>query len=106
MIETIVFLFLSAITLGSAILVVTLRNIFHSALWLIVTLAGVAGLYAFLGADFLFAVQILLYGGGVMVVLLFVVLLSGRPSDWAGNQFNTQTLSSILAGPVVIIASC
>lgn len=102
MIEKIVFFFLAGLTLGSAILVITLRNIFHSALWLVACLSGVAALYAMLGADFLFAVQILLYAGGVMVVLLFVVLLSGRPSDWTGLPYNHQWLSALLAGSIVV----
>jgi NADH-quinone oxidoreductase subunit J len=101
MIEAIVFLTLAAATLGSGILVVTLKNIFHAALWLVVCLSGVAALYALLGADFLFAVQILLYAGGVMVVLLFVVLLSGTPADWKGRPLNHQSLSAILAGGVL-----
>src|SRR5579862_1774444 len=98
MIEKIVFFALAAVTLGSSILVVTLKNIFHAALWLVVSLSGIAAFYALLGADFLFAVQILLYAGGVMVVLLFVVLLSGQPSDWTGRPLNHQWLSALLAG--------
>jgi NADH-quinone oxidoreductase subunit J len=101
MIETIAFFVLATVTLGSAFLVVTLKNIFHAALWLVVSLSGVAALYALLGADFLFVVQLLLYGGGVMVVLLFVVLLSGQPADWVGRPLNHQWLSALLAGGVL-----
>ena len=101
MIEAIAFFVLAALTLGSAILVVTLKNIFHAALWLAVCLSGVGALYALLGADFLFVVQILLYAGGVMVVLLFVILLSGKPSDWTGRPLNYQWLSALLAGGVI-----
>ena len=101
MIEKIAFFALAALTLGSGVLVVTLKNIFHAALWLVVCLGGVAAFYAMLGADFLFVVQILLYAGGVVVVLLFVVLLSGKPSDWMGRSLNHQWLSAILAGGVL-----
>jgi NADH:ubiquinone oxidoreductase subunit 6 (subunit J) len=49
-----------------------------------------------LAADFLFAVQLLVYAGGIMVVLLFVVLLSGKASDWAGRQVNDKALGAAL----------
>jgi NADH-quinone oxidoreductase subunit J len=90
MIEKFFFCFLSALVLIPAVLVVTTKNVFHSALWLIVSLVGVAGVFAMLAADFLFAVQLLVYVGGIMVLLLFVILLSGRPSDWEGKQINEK----------------
>jgi NADH-quinone oxidoreductase subunit J len=99
MIETIIFAFLALLVLVPAVLVVSVKNVFHSALWLIVSLLGVAGVYAMLAADFLFAVQLLVYVGGVMVLLLFVVLLSGKPSDWTGRQVNEKTwLAALFAG--------
>ena len=88
--ETAIFYLLSVIVMGPALLVVTVKNVFHSALWLILSLVGVAGLYAMMAADFLFAVQLMVYAGGIMVLLLFVVLLSGKPSDWEGKQINEQ----------------
>ena len=90
MIQTAIFFFLAALVIIPAILVVSVKNVFHSALWLVTSLAGVAGVYAMLAADFLFAVQLLVYVGGIMVVLLFVILLSGKPSDWAGKQVNEK----------------
>ena len=102
MIEAIIFGFLAFVILIPALLVVTVKNIFHSALWLIVSLSGVAGLYAMMAADFLFAVQLLVYVGGVMVLLLFVVLLSGKPSDWTGRQTNEKSwLAALFAGFLV-----
>lgn len=100
MIETVLFYFLSGFTILSAVLVVTLRNVFYSALWLVACLSGVASIYALLGADFLFAVQLLLYAGGIVVLMIFVVLLSGKPEDWTGKQVNEQWL-----GAMVICAS-
>jgi len=90
MIQATIFYFLAAMILIPALLVVGLKNVFHSALWLVMSLFGVAGIYAMLAADFLFAVQIIVYAGGIMVILLFVVLLSGRPSDWAQRQVNEK----------------
>jgi len=96
MIEAIIFVLLAALTLVPALLVVTAKNVFHSALWLVLSLTGVAGLYAMLAADFLFAVQLLVYVGGIMVLLLFVVLLSGKPSDWAARQVNEKSWAAAI----------
>ena len=94
MMEKIVFGLLAGTAVLSALLVVTMKNVFHAALLLIVALLGVGGLYAMLAADFLFAVQLLVYAGGVMVILLFVVLLSGKPSDWSVPQMNEKALGA------------
>jgi NADH-quinone oxidoreductase subunit J len=75
MIELVTFIILSVVTLVSAILVITRRNAVHSAIWLIVTLFAVGGIYLLQHAEFLFAVQIILYVGGIMVLFLFVVML-------------------------------
>ena len=75
MVEIATFITLSVITLASAILVITRRNAVHSVIWLIVTLAAVGGIYLMQHAEFLFAVQIILYVGGIMVLFLFVVML-------------------------------
>ena len=75
MIELITFITLSTVTLVSAILVITRRNAVHSAIWLIVTLFSVGGIFLLQHAEFLFAVQIILYVGGIMVLFLFVVML-------------------------------
>jgi len=88
--QTFFFCFLSALVIVPALLVVLSKNVFHSALWLITSLVGVAGVYAMLAADFLFAVQLMVYVGGIMVLLIFVVFLSGKPSDWQGKQINEK----------------
>jgi NADH-quinone oxidoreductase subunit J len=75
MLELITFIVLSTATLGSAIMVITRRNAVHSAIWLIVTLFSVGGIFLLQHAEFLFAVQIILYVGGIMVLFLFVVML-------------------------------
>lgn len=67
------------LTIGSALAVVTFRNIVHAAFALMVTLFGVAGLYVFLQADFLAATQVIVYVGGILVLILFgVMMTSGR----------------------------
>lgn len=93
--ERFAFYCLAAVTLGSALAVVTLRNVLHSALFLGLCLAGVAGLFASLGADFLFASQILIYVSGVAVLVLFVVLLAGRHSELHLRQTNRNWLPAL-----------
>lgn len=104
MIEQIVFYSLSAVTLLSALMVVTLRNTVHSALFLGLTLSGVAGLFAALGSDFLFAGQLMIYVGGIAVLIMFVVMLLGRASDLHMRQTNNQWMAALLIG-VITLAS-
>jgi len=75
MLELITFILLSALALASAVLVITRRNAVHSAIWLTVTLFAVSGIYLLQHAEFLFAVQVILYVGGIMVLFLFVIML-------------------------------
>ena len=63
-------------TRASALVVVTVRNIVHAAFSLMVTLFGVAGLYVFLQADFLAATQVIVYVGGILVLILFGVMMT------------------------------
>jgi NADH:ubiquinone oxidoreductase subunit 6 (subunit J) len=95
MIEQIVFYSLAALVLLAALGVVTLKNTVHSSLMLGLSLAGVAGLYAALGADFLFAAQIMVYVSGVAVLVIFVVMLLGRASDLHLRQVNEYWLVAL-----------
>jgi NADH-quinone oxidoreductase subunit J len=74
----IIFLILSAITLGAAVAVVTSRNLFHSALFMVLSFVGVAGLYILLEAGFLAAVQILVYVGAISILIIFAIMLTRR----------------------------
>jgi len=86
-----IFFYLFAImVLVGAILTITRRNAVHSALFLIVSLMGVAGLYLLQQAEFLFAVQIVLYIGGIMVLFLFVIMLVNLDQAAKEKQFNGQ----------------
>lgn len=77
--KTLIFYGFALVTIGSALAVVTFRNIVHAAFALMVTLFGVAGLYVFLQADFLAATQVIVYVGGILVLILFgVMMTSGR----------------------------
>jgi len=80
------------VTLGSAVLVVTLRNLFHCALALILCLLGVAATYLYLKAEFLAMIQILLYIGAIMTLLIFAIMLTNRLADQSVSQTNRQSL--------------
>ncbi|HVQ29093.1 MAG TPA: NADH-quinone oxidoreductase subunit J [Vicinamibacteria bacterium] len=77
----VVFWVLAAITVGSAAVVVLARSLIYSAFALLFTFVGVAGLYLLLGADFLATTQILVYVGGILVLLLFGVMLTHKLYD-------------------------
>lgn len=80
-ISTAVFYLIALITVGSAVMVAFSRNIIYSAFALLGTFAGVAGLYVFLGADFVAAVQLLIYVGGILILIIFAVMLTHRITD-------------------------
>jgi NADH-quinone oxidoreductase subunit J len=90
MVNTIFFYIFALLTLGGAVLTITRRNAVHSALWLVVSLLGVAGLYLLQKAEFLFAVQIILYIGGIMLLFLFVIMLVNLDLAAQQKQFNKQ----------------
>ena len=77
--QEVVFVLLGALALAAAVLVVTTKNVVHAALWLVVTLAGVAGCYLMLTAEFVAWVQVLIYVGAVIVLLLFGIMLTKAP---------------------------
>ncbi len=67
---------MAAVIVGSALKVVTTRNVVHAALWLVLVLAGVAGQFLLLGAEFIGVTQILVYIGAVIVLFLFGIMLT------------------------------
>jgi len=76
--KEIIFFILATVTVLSAWLVVSLKNIIHAAFALLITFFGVGGLFVYLSADFLAATQILIYVGGVMILVLFAIMLSEK----------------------------
>jgi NADH-quinone oxidoreductase subunit J len=104
--DTMFFYIFALLTLGGAILTITRRSAVHSAISLIVSLLGVAGLYLLQHAEFLFAVQIILYIGGIMVLFLFVIMLVNLDEAAKQRQFNRQWWLALacLAGIALEIA--
>lgn len=90
MLEQILFVLLTVITLGSAIVVVTNRNLFHAALALMVSFAGVAGFYITLDAGFLAAAQLLVYIGAISILVIFAIMMTRRLMQATEPAFNSQ----------------
>ncbi len=68
----------SLITLGGAVMVLQAEEIFHSALYLALSLLGVASLFLMLNAEFVAIIQVMVYAGGVVVLVLFAIMLTKR----------------------------
>jgi NADH-quinone oxidoreductase subunit J len=98
--EVLAFWVLAILLVGSALCVVLATNLFHAVLWLALALTGTAGVFLLLNAEFLAAVQLLLYAGGIITVVVFAIVVTER---LAGERI-TQTNRRILAGGVVSLA--
>jgi NADH-quinone oxidoreductase subunit J len=95
----VVFYTVAVLILASAIMVVRGRNLVHSAFALLATFFGVAILYVLLGADFLAGAQLLIYVGGILILLLFGVMLTHRIYDL---NLKTETFQ-VLPGAAVSV---
>jgi len=92
---------ISSIVIASALWVVVSKNLIHAAVSLLVTLFGIAGLYIFLYADFIAATQIMVYVGGILVLIIFGVMLTNKidkPSiaTSSRNQLIGMLVSSLI----------
>ncbi len=90
MLDQIVFYFFAALAVGSAIQVVTRRNVVQCAIFLVTSLLATAGIFLQLHAEFLFIVQVILYAGGIMVLFVFVIMLINLDVSLHQLQFNRQ----------------
>jgi NADH-quinone oxidoreductase subunit J len=106
--DQVLFYFFAGLAVLSAILVVTSRNTVYSAVFLITTLLATGGIFLTLRAEFLFAVQIILYVGGIMVLFVFVIMLVNLDVSVRQLQFNRQkwvaTLLSLVLGGELLAA--
>ena len=100
-----IFVLLSLVAVGSALLVVTTANMVHAALWLVVTLGSVAGIFLVLAAEFVAWVQVLIYVGAVVVLLLFALMLTkaptGRQADLSVRRALPAALVAVLIGALL-----
>ena len=95
--STIIFYLLALITLGSALLAVTSRQIFRSAIFLLFSLIGMAGLYFWLEYEFIAAVQIVVYAGGIAVLIIFSIFLTQKSGESLPKQSTTRIIFSALS---------
>jgi NADH-quinone oxidoreductase subunit J len=96
LISQIVFYFFAVVTVASAGVVVFSRSLIYSAFGLLFTFFGVAALYVYLGADFLAATQMVIYVGGILVLLLFGVMLTHKLYDLNLKSETFQFLPALL----------
>ena len=96
MLDKVLFYFFAAIAVASAALMVTRRNVVHSAIFLITALLATAGIFLQLRAEFLFIVQIILYVGGIMVLFVFVIMLVNLDVALHQIQFARQKWVALL----------
>ena len=97
------FIILAVFTLGGGLGVVVTRNVVHAALFLLVSLVAVAGVYLILFAEFLALVQVLIYGGAITIVLLFAIMLT-RSSEYPYISDNRQwPLAAVAAAGVGVV---
>ncbi len=94
---------LAVFTLGGGLGVVVTRNVVHAALFLLVSLVAVAGVYLILFAEFLALVQVLIYGGAIIIVLLFAIMLT-RTAEYPHISDNRQwPLAAVAAAAVGVV---
>lgn len=96
------FYFIAALTCLSAFMVVRSRDIFHCAVFLASTLFGVACVYLFLNAEFLAAVQVLIYAGAIVTLFIFAIMLTTKIHDKTIRQTNRQALAGGTLGLILL----
>jgi NADH-quinone oxidoreductase subunit J len=97
--SAIIFYIISAFILAAGLLAMTTRRIFRSAIWLLFSLIGVAALYFWLEVEFIAAVQIIVYVGGIVVLIIFSIFLTQQ----SGNEMPKQPLKRIIASVLAVL---
>jgi NADH:ubiquinone oxidoreductase subunit 6 (subunit J) len=101
-----VFWVLATVLVGSALAVVLTKNLFHSVLWLALALTGTAGVFLSLNAEFLAAVQLLLYAGGLITVVVFAIVVTERLVGEKLSHTNRGISAGvIMAGSMMLVIS-
>jgi NAD(P)H-quinone oxidoreductase subunit 6 len=96
-VQVFLFYFLAALAVVGACLVAFSRSIVHSAFSLLGTFVGVAGLYALLSADLVAIIQLMVYVGGVLILILFAVMLTARVEEGKGSNPTVGRIPGLLA---------
>ena len=104
--EAFAFYLFAGVSLISALAIVLSRNIIRSAVWLLGTLAGVACLYFLLNANFIAAIQLIVYAGGTLILIIFGVMLTSK-SPWAHYRpSRVQVVAAILVAVLLAAGLC
>ena len=101
---TYLFILFGVLAIGSALAVILNKSTVNSAIFLVLNLVSVAALYLLLQAQFLAVVQILVYGGAIMVLFLFVIMLLNvdDETEYIFSKFNVKYIVSFLLGAVIL----
>ena len=94
---------LSALAIGSALLVILSKNPVHSVLWLIVTFVAISGHYILLNAQFLGIVNMIVYAGAIMVLFLFVIMLMNLNSHKEPKKNKWIQMAGVLSGGMLFL---
>ena len=103
-----IFYLFAALAVVGGIMMITRKNAVHSAVYLVLTFVSISAIYILLGADFLFAVQVLVYAGGIMVLFLFVIMLVNleEPKRYTGGRLHlglSAALTVVLFGTLALV---
>jgi NADH-quinone oxidoreductase subunit J len=94
----VLFYYFAAASIASAILAVTRRKPIHSLLWVLALFLHLAGIFLLMGAEFLAAVQVIVYAGAILIFYLFFLMLLDLPSEAAAPRFSAHWPLAVLAG--------
>ncbi len=99
----VIFVVLAAFTLAAGVMVVTVKNIIHAALWLIASFFTVAALYLLMEAEFIAIVQVLVYVGSIVVLVIFALMMTRQPAagpsaEVTANRWTAAVLGVVAAG--------
>jgi NADH-quinone oxidoreductase subunit J len=98
-----VFYVFASVSLLSAVMVVASRSVVHSALYLVLSFLAVAGLFILQGAEFLGAVQILLYAGSIVVMFVFVVMMVNLKEETGPRWASLRSIGGLVLGSAVLL---
>src|SRR6476469_11186350 len=95
--STIIFYLLAAMTIGCGVMAVATRQIFRAAISLLFSLVGIAGLYFWMDYEFIAAVQIVVYVGGIVVLIIFSIFLTQKAGNEMQKPIRSRTFFAALA---------
>jgi len=105
-VSAVIFYILSFFILAAGLLAVTSRKIFRSAIWLLFSLTGVAGLYFWLQMEFIAAVQIVVYVGGIVVLIIFSIFLTQQSGKDLPGPVRSRAIFSVVAVCLGFVLTC